>query len=390
MRRRTIAFFVATATLIVPALSFALPRPTENQTAPETMLTSMRVFANDPVGLETPLLVEGRRYRFEVTLTWKPSGDAANFADAACETTGGGWIKTGKGLIIHTTNYGGGSGPACRFDHKYSLVRTGQGRSEVARISDPSGYGDNTGYLDIVIWQQSVVTYEMPLADITLPGGTVGYTIPTTTVTPGSVPPIVVSPTTIPGVGLPQVGSVNLYHNGNLWCISVSSGSSTIPVGCVFDPGTAVGTPLPDGTVTIGGTPVTPGTEICKNGCTIVPGLPLPPITIPGTTVSAGIPEGSKLRLIMSWTADTTRLWKTFITDRDPNTGQESTAVWAPFHPSDSSWFRSQLEAGGLGLQIRGSIIDPDGQTAASIGPYVIPGMGQILEAAFSSKVLGY
>lgn len=97
------------------------------------------------------------------------------------------------------------------------------------------------------------------------------------------------------------------------------------------------------------------------------------------------IPPGSTMNVLLTWKAETARLWKTAANDRNPNTGEEHSSLWAPFHFSDHAWFTGEVAALRLAASIGFFIETPQGPIG--LGEIVrIPGLGQLLEAMFHSQ----
>lgn len=97
------------------------------------------------------------------------------------------------------------------------------------------------------------------------------------------------------------------------------------------------------------------------------------------------IPPGSTMNVLLTWKAETMHLWKTPASDRNPNTGEEHSSLWAPFHFSDHAWFTGEVAAGRLEANIGFFIQTPAGPTGLP-ETFRIPGLGQLLEAMFHSQ----
>lgn len=98
------------------------------------------------------------------------------------------------------------------------------------------------------------------------------------------------------------------------------------------------------------------------------------------------IPPGSTMNVLLTWKAETARLWKTAANDRNPNTGEEHSSLWAPFHFSDHAWFTGEAAARRLDATIRFYIETPQGPIGNLTDIVTIPGLGQLLEAMFHSQ----
>lgn len=98
------------------------------------------------------------------------------------------------------------------------------------------------------------------------------------------------------------------------------------------------------------------------------------------------IPPGSTMNVLLTWKAETGRLWKTPANDRNPNTGEEHSSLWAPFHFSDHAWFTAEAAARRLDATIRFYIQTPEGPIGNLTDIVTIPGLGQLLEAMFHSQ----
>lgn len=381
MCRRLATTFILMAVLLVPALAGALPRPEPtSSTAQESQVGSpISVAGSNSVGVSTPSLTLNKTYRFHVTGTWKPSGSASNNADAGFETTDGiAWTRTGKGLLIGTTNYGASGSPLnYRSSHDYSITYVGQGGPAVLRVNDPTGYGDNSGALTVTIYEVALYTYTTTInpTDYGVPGS-VTLNVPQVTVPAPPIPGVSVPPTTLPGAGLPSVGSVQTYNQSGFHCLSVTVSGITQPLGCVVNPGGLL-QPI---SIPIGGNQLTPPISVCQNPPCTLPGSP-GPITVGGSGYS--VPAGSTLSLRFMWTGDMSRLWRTPFDD-----GTGANALVAPFDARNIQnvlWYQQNLFT--VRASIDATIIRPDGQTLYNGNIAIIPGLGQVLEAMFETKV---
>lgn len=408
--------------LALPQMSGALPRPPGSaQTAPEEALgLPFDVLANDSFGVESPLLADGRTFRFEVTEKWYPSGleNPNNIADTGFETTDGtNWGRTGKGLIVGSKNYG--SDPSLVFmdDHKYSLQITGRGIAETMRVNDPSGHSDNDGKLTVQVYEQKQVNWVVP---VNVP---VGGTVPATqaiSVTPDEYTEpyrdtYVVTGASVPinhgGMTLlPQQGSITLeFRPNDTACPQPGAGQGWLVV--TFFPRAKEGDPAlvevsqsvgPLGcwpaqrsdTVGIGpvGTPpfnLNPG--VCPPpGC---------PITLPPSYNNGGsipiwpgtqeqpipfLPSGSSVEVLVSWQADNTKLWPVPFPPDDVGVAR----YVAPFRPTTSTeWYLANLN--NVGATFSASLYGPNRQFLFGTGPIFVPGIGQFIESAFASTVMG-
>lgn len=239
MKTRAFAFLLAVA-LLAPAVAWGLPRPPGSSQTGETEAQvglEISLDAQDGVGKDTPELVKGRAYRFEFAGPWYPTGtvNAKNIADAGFETTDGTtWTKTGKGVVINSTNYGDPlntelAEPALDAGRTYSVTWIGRGVSETVRIHDTTSRGDNQGVLTLKIFQVSKVVYELPVV------GEANQDVP-----------------------VQHLATVRWYRNGVFLCIGirVTDGTET-PIGCVNDLGT-----VQDGSVPLGGGSVLAGAKV--------------------------------------------------------------------------------------------------------------------------------
>lgn len=388
MKRRSAASFVLAAILLVPALAVALPRLEQFQrvgTPSENLIATVSVPATSPTTVSTPILATDREYRLQVTNTWKYAGAVCTLADTAYTTTDC-WAtrnRTGHGLVIDGVRQAD-TGLTFRSDHVYSIPVTGEGRSLLMQIWD-TNYTDNTDGLTVQVYQVARVTYEFRDVRPLPPAYVNQEVIPATTYTPPGVPTQTVQPTN--GITVPQVGSLDFFHNAQgLWCISITTSSGTQPVGCVIDPGRVLPggqNRLPDTTVPIGGQTVPVPVPICQAGCPI-PGIQPAPIPIPGVRVEAGIPPGSTVEVILSWSADLSHL---YLAASDTALGLGSlTAPWNFRSPTETAWFLANVQNLGATFQIGVKRAD---------GTYIdrrrvdAPGMGQFIEAMFASKLLG-
>ncbi|MCA1841129.1 MAG: hypothetical protein LC723_12525 [Actinobacteria bacterium] len=448
MKRRHIIVIVLAA-LIFPRMGWAIPRPPGTaQSAPEAQVGStLSVNGNDSVGVSTPILTSGRPYRFEVTGVWKPTTSTTNSADAAFETTNSGttWTHTGKGIIIGGTNYGDVASPvtAFRSDHKYSIQFTGRGVSESMRLNDPIGYGDNSGSVSVKIFTLSQVTYVFEVnqnagQDLSVPSQSQGVPLPsglgdTKTVTGTTVPAI----DTAALQSIPVASNVTLSYRscgenqGSRIFLSVTLNGSTQeqPVGeCLL----SISSPTSTSVATGSGaqtTSVHEATPVCVPNCPVSVGAVVNgfdcadvmlnsqpgtcdgketittfPISVPAcdlshplnVTACNPLPPGSSVAVTISWSADTTRLWHTFVDD------QSGEALWAPvnlLNPTEVSWLGSEfakhdLPGTGLSCQtcfsVSTKVLGPGGVFVAGTQyPYWVGGVGQVLEAAFATQVRG-
>lgn len=237
MKTRAFAFLLAVA-LLAPAVAWGLPRPPgASQTGETEAQVGLKIDldAQDGVGKDTPELVKGRAYRFEFAGTWKPSGAVNHFADAGFETTDGWttWDKTGKGVVINSTNYGDRLNPELdqpdTDTHTYSITWIGRGVEETVRIHDTTSRGDNQGFLTLKIFQVSKVVYELPVV------GEANQDVP-----------------------VQHLATVRWYRNGVFLCIGIRATDGTeTPIGCVNDLGQ-----VQDGSVPLGGGSILAGAKV--------------------------------------------------------------------------------------------------------------------------------
>ncbi|MEO7804796.1 MAG: hypothetical protein ABIS18_10920 [Actinomycetota bacterium] len=385
MSRRNIAIFVLAALLLVPAMALGLPRPTGAPVTGETFIETLTLSANSSLGVQTVNnLLSGRTYRLAVTGTWRHGVALTSVADGRWSSNDG-WVtclQTGKGLQVDAKKFGdAGSDLSCdKTAHAYSITIQGRGVKETMKIFDDTTYADNTvGNMVVNVYLQSSVTFvyglnytqDAPPSPAPQPYATV--TVPP--ITPGAIPAVTISAVPVPGGGaIPYVGSVTYNHTGNQYCvyIQVQQNAST-KLGCVLD---EVGI-LPNGTTPIGGTgPIVQPTTV--GPYSPVPGTPLP--TVPGQTLTAGLPPGTTLTVLITWSADTTKLI--------PAASSDNTELWAPFAPvAGAQWFATNINA--VAATITYTLKDGSGALIAPSQSVTVPGLGQVIEAIFASRVAG-
>ena len=410
MKRRHLILIVITA-LLLPQVAGALPRPSGGtQSEPEQTIATLSVSAN-LTSQDTPILQNGRQYKVQVTGTWKPSSAASHIADAAFEATNGSnWAKTGKGLIVGGTEFGRTGGPPFTVNtsgnHFYELSITGRGIAEAVRISDTSGNTDgNSGSLTVVIKSQNTVKWNYPVVvpvslivperpAITATVDTRPYAVTQTMTNIEIVPTMTVTvPIRIEFVFVGQEedsscpeksARMRTYLNGSrindtkIQCVGnavaqmFNGGGSTpesFPVGQISYPCGSE----PECDFGVGGIffefPVT----------FLPPVAPGPPMEI--------IASGSSIEILMGWSADTTHLWRT-----PANDGSGSYEVIGPFNAlsqTERTWYTQNMN--NLELRIGYTVWGPNRSYIAGTGydPQRIPGLGQFMEALFSSKVEG-
>ncbi|HLF69593.1 MAG TPA: hypothetical protein VI541_01415 [Actinomycetota bacterium] len=399
MIRRRIAMFVAVAIFGVPALAIALPHPIGTPQVDRTLLQTLTLPASGAIGssglLTADVLEQSRAYIFEVTGTWRPDKNTLpnKAADAAYYTTNkdsNPWSpparsQNGSGFMAFNTKFGESAQQvAFKANHVYSFNWVGRGVRESLRVFDPdSDWDDNDGSLTVSVFKVNKVTYtyflQQGIPPEPVPAPYVVQTIPTTTVAPGVVPGVTVT-APVPGVEIPTVAYVNHNHNDpsfpGLNCLSITIPLTTPPIttqiGCVYDAGL-----IPDGSSAIGGGQVISPTTIC-NPCPSVDGV-TPTAVVPSTSIEGGVPPGSKLDLTITWSADPSRLY--------PFYRNGSSEVWAPFDPVvDGPWFATN--AASVAATVRAVIRDSSGAVIYDV-PITLPGMGQVIEGIFASKVVG-
>lgn len=431
MRRRHLAIrFLITAILATPMSAAALPRPEgagqPPGTATETQIAEFTVSAVTGETFISDVLQKGRIYRFSITGAWRADNNACHQGDMAF-TTPDCWVsrsKTGPGLVIDGVRQSTlACPPLCyRSDHKYSVGKTGEGRSVYFYIFD-TNYTDNAGGLNVKIFQISQVTWQVKNST-TLPSGNVPVpTIPTTTVAEGVTQTVILPGQTITVAPVPLGVSIETKHDAQGRVCLYLNGSQVRD--CVVDPiaflfggrtpdqkidsvppqcggvfqyplcggvtVTAEGLISPTQTVTAGPARVGPcGFEVVGMGATVTAESMGFQGCLPNEiSTGAFIPPGTEARITLTWTADLSHL---FIAAEDPFLGTGS-QLWAPFNHRDSAeydWFFTHLDAVGALIEI--TLVAPDGKDpdnepeVQDVVRQVVPGMGQFLEAMFASK----
>lgn len=408
--RRLITLIVLGAMVAAPQLSSALPRPAGGTDVPQKSLVlwpggtqSATLSGADSVGISSPLLTQGRQYQFEVSGTWKPSTSASNLADAAFETTDGtNWSHTGRGLLIGSTNFGAVTSPlGYRSNHIYSINWTGRGIGETLRLNDNTAYTDNTGAVTIKIWQIQKVTWNYKLSQPI----TIG--VPATPTTYLDARSVVVQQevdsTEVPGASLqvpiPQLGSIQFYSENGAECPTgfkrakmrlVANGGTIADqsLGCYgseFTYSQNIGGPIPEQPFV-----VSPFRFPCPEPKCMVGFKGDNYLIWGGTGAIDVVPAGTTVDVDLSWEADITKLWQTFVDD-----GSGQNTYVAPFNPinaNDRAWYLGELGAQRLALKIVVTLYGPGRTPIFSTGNTIppIPGMGQILESVFYTKVGGF
>ncbi|MGI8407105.1 MAG: hypothetical protein ACR2L3_01140 [Actinomycetota bacterium] len=390
MNRRIAVWCVLAALLAVPALAVALPSPetlgVKRETDPtkttRTLVGGPLTVSANGATITTQALSDGRLYEFDVSGTWQ-YGTAAQQADMAYSTSDG-WSSASKNpgarsLIIDgqkqsdtTVGYKAG--------HVYTVGYTGRGAGVPLRIFDEN-YGDNTGSLTVSIYAIAKITW--PFANVTPLPDQLDLTS-SVSVPPTPVPGVTVSPTSLGGTAPVNVAGVKSYRSNSpngkpAWCLDITVGPDTTQVGCVADPA-KIG-PEANQTITTNGIPAVP---VCQAPPCVFGGVQ--PTSVP---IAGGIKKGSSLVLSLSWAGDDSHLWN-YGTLNGTSITQRSNG-WAPFDPTNAperDWFTTN--AGSLGATLSVCIKNPaPDNTCSSQQSFTAPGLGQLLEAMFNTRVNG-
>lgn len=411
--RRVITLIVLGAMVAAPQLSSALPRPAGGTDVPQKSLVlwpgnaqSATLDGANSVGISSPVLTQGRQYQLEVSGTWKPSASASNLADAAFETTDGtNWSHTGRGLLIGSTNFGAVTSPlSYRSNHVYFINWTGRGIGETLRLNDNTAYTDNSGAVTIKIWQIQRVTWNYRISQPI----TIG--IPATPPISVDARPVnvqqEVDSVEVPGASLqvpvPQLGYIEFYSPGSGTGVGCPDGFSRAKMKLVANGGTIadqdlgcygstvvykqnIGGPIPEQPFI-----VSPFRFPCPEPKCMVGFKGENQPVWGGTGAIDVVPAGTTVDVDLSWEADITRLWQTFLDD-----GSGQNTYVAPFNAinaNERAWYLGELAAQRLALKITVTLYGPGRTPIYSTGNAIppIPGMGQILESVFYTKVGGF
>lgn len=391
MNRRIAVWCVLASLLAVPALAVALPSPETLGMKRETDPTkTTRQLVAGPIAVSasggtttTQALSDGRIYEFDVSGTWQYGASTAQQADMAFSTSDG-WSSAskapgGRSLMIDgqkqsdtTVTY--------KANHVYTVGYTGRGAGVPLKIFDDNT-DPNTGSLTVYIYAISKITWTF--ANATALPDQLDLTN-SVTVPPTPVPGVTVSPTTLGGTAPVNIANVKgsrttFSNNQPAWCLEFTVSSQTTQVGCVADP--ARQGPEINQTISTNGIP---GVTLCQTPACAFGGVQ--PTSVP---LSGGIKKGSSLILSLSWAGDDSHLWN-YATVNGTSATQRSNG-WAPFDPtsdSERAWFTSNAASLGATLSVCVKNPSPD-NTCSSQQSFTAPGLGQILEAMFNSRVNG-
>lgn len=415
MKRRHLIYLIIVA-MLIPQVAGALPRPAGGKQEGAEQEIFRKTISADLTEELSPALSLNRQYKVEVFGIWKPSSGANHIADAAFEATNGSnWTKTGKGLVFGTVKMGeAGVAPLTPSGgslHPYTFTVTGRGFAEIIRINDPSGNTDgNSGSLTVVVKDLNQVRWVYPQSQTfnsQIPGTPrVTFTADTRpygqTMTVENQEVMTTSTVDSPvpvwaGLAFQKITCGDGQKDANLQVILGNTkvvdqfilciGDSQAAFLGFLDGGKRLGAGTQPVTMSAVSAPCQPGVDSCEYPVGSyfiefpVPFTGTPPMDIPF------VPPGSRLEVSFGWEADMSRLWPSFF-----NTGQGDQYV-APFNPFDFSaalWYQNEVAANRLGLLFGLTLIGPDGNAVGGRPTTpILPGVGQILESAFATKVRG-
>lgn len=417
MIRRRLSMLVVMSILVLPHTVGALPRQgcvTPNDCVgfqgggtSFVLVENLTIFP-DGATVETKPLIKGVPYRFKVTGTWRwSSASTTRHADAAFSTADG-WssaskVPGGRSLEIAGEKLSS-STITYTPSHDYNVDRISQTDSKIGiRIHDDSYSDGNSGSLSVAVYRAQRVMYggdpivPVGLATTDVPKMTL---IPTTALDPApegvsrTVDPIDVPP-------IPRVATIKGSIIDNGYCLTLNTpqtgDSAPACMPNLFNAGpfsTDIG-PIP-------------GFQVCSAGsCNIDPqpvtvtAFEVGPYSIPDSFWLAFLGErpfkpGSGIRVEVEWEADRDHLFLA----ASALGGQNQYSAYLPFDSASTSevnWFNSNRN--NLSATFNVAILFPDGTFGPPDGEqdpsYIlpqgikVPGLGQFIEAAFSSRVAG-
>lgn len=430
MTRRHVSLLFILAMLILPQTSGALPReaciesqdPTQKPTcvgfkedSSRSGYTTLQTFTvpSDGTFVFTTNLVQGVQYRLKVTGTWQYDSITSHRADMAFSTSDG-WSSASKPADGRSLEIDGQkqSNTSVMYSsaHSYLVDRAGANGPLKLRIYDQSYTDGNTGSLNVEVQRLHRVTY---VGTINAPLGLETFNLQCTTVVPTRTvtSPVQVTqpvgPFTVPAV--PALVTFKGKPVGNDFCFVVhNSSTGDLPGVCLPNLFNQPAYEFPVYPV--------PSSEHCSNrSCdvgvtsTTVPEVAIGPMAIPddvwkehlsgvpGTGGERPFKPGSSIQFIIEWEADRDHL---YLAASGPG-GANRNGFYQPFDvtsPSEINWFLSNRDR--LSARIKIAILFPDGTFGPKDGNpdpsyfpsqegFKIPGLGQVLEASFSSRVEG-
>lgn len=406
---RFLTIAILAATIVAPPFAGALPRPDQatQLSATQQEIALLTVPATNPSTVSTPVLTNGRQYRFEISGTWKWAADTCTYAEMAF-TTSNCWTtrsKTGLGLVIDGVKQAD-TAVQYRSDHTYFMSWAGQGVAVRLYVFD-TNYDDNSGAITVRVFQTSRVTYQLKL---TQPIGVSDVFIPTTTVDARSVciapeiscpvtqtVTVVVGPVVVPSIPLPgPFLTIYVKHNDQDEFVITTDPPLLPPLVFLDVYKYAFGQTLIETATVAAGGPI-PEQRTCDPPCPIFESptqFTIGQQRIQPCFENRCLSSGSSLNVILTWTADRSHLY--LLNAQDPlATGQ--TALWLPWNPRDdreTEWFQANMSA--LSATIDVAIMvppppsDPGGPPRRLFGTSAsAAGLGQFIEAAFETKVSG-
>ena len=364
----------------------------------------------------TSSLVKGLQYRFKVTGTWGWDSNSLHKADASFVTADG-WssvsrVAGGRSLEIADVKQScvtpaAGCTPATyASNHTYLIDKTADSDGPVKlRIYDDNYADGNSGSLSVEVLRAQKVTYATsftaPVGVATIPVSQV-LLVPTTTVDPAPGVGVIVPEIPVPGTG--TLATLKAKPVGNGYCLFINtsqtgdipSGGVCIPnlvnAGCCFE--------FPVGVQE---------TKLCpNNSCGFDPSpvtvgpFWLGPYSLPDQLWPTGLGErpfkpGSGIQFTIEWSANRDHLFLA----ASALGGPSQYSGYLPYdftNPSEVNWYLANRDS--VSAKINMAILFPDGTFGGAkdgqpdpsyILPdgITVPGLGQFIEAAFSSKVAG-
>lgn len=420
MIRRRITLFVVAAMIALPQLGNALPRQELGIQEKSVSYASVQTFTVASNGnlVFSQTLKKGLQYRFKVTGVWQWGSSTSQKADMAFSTSDG-WSSASKTAGGRSLEIAGlkqaDTTVAYSSAHSYNVDKVFPADGPISFKIHDDNYADNSGSLTVEVLRAQRVVYggaiTVPLLGVptvTLEKMTV---LSTTTVTapPGTSVPF----DRINYPGTPKVMTIKGRPTPTTYCFYLHTNQT----GDVPSQGLCIPDPFKfyqsNFDVNVGETPtmtVCPGEWFGNydGSCAIRPqpvtvsAVDVGPYSLPDQFWPSGFgprpfQPGSGIQLIIEWAADKDHLFLA----ASALGGPDQYSAYLPFdftNPSEIAWFQSNRL--NVAATVNFAILFPDGALGAGTdgqpdqyyllpGGIVVPGLGQFMEAAFSSKVAG-